>query len=129
MVAGAIVVGVGCAFGTYLAVRGPERGNSTIFSEVRRATSPDGAIDAVLASAEDLDEAPAYHVALVRRGMTMSQGKTVFVVDQVDGVEMLWRDPRTLFLKSPRGRVFRQLGRMTTTDPLLAEVKVEYGRR
>lgn len=129
MVAGSLAVGTVCACGAYFLVRGSDRPSATVFTEVRRATSPDGAIDAILASAEDTDSAASYQVAVARRGSTMSQGKTVFVVDQVDDVEMRWRDERTLYVKSPRGRVFRQLLRMNSTDPLLAEVKVEYGRR
>jgi hypothetical protein len=130
MVAGSLAVGTVCACGAYLVVRGSDRSiNSTVFTEVRRITSPDGAIDAILASAEDTDSAASYQVAVARRGLPMGQGKTVFVVDQVDGVELLWRDTRTLFVKSPRGRVFRQLLRMNSPDSLLAEVKVEYARQ
>ena len=130
MVAGSLAVGTVCACGAYLAVRGSDRSvNATVFTEVRRIPSPDGAIDAILATAEDTDSAASYQVTVARRGLTISQGKTVFVVDQVDGVELLWHDTRTLFVKSPRGRVFRQLLRMNSPDPLLAQVKVEYARR
>lgn len=109
---------------------GGDRTTSVAFQEVLRVTSPDGQIDAVLSTADGGDPGSfAYDVTLVRKGKSPKQGKTVFVADQVDGVDMAWKDPRTLTIKAPRGRVFRQIDRMPTTDPMLAQVRVEYGRR
>lgn len=107
-----------------------DRTSPVAFQEVLRVTSPDGEIDAVLSSAEGGDpDSFAYDVTLVRKGRSPKQGKTVFAADQVEGVDMAWKDPRTLSIKAPRGRVFRQVDRMPTTDPVLAQVRVEYGRR
>ena len=80
--------------------------------ELKRITSPDGAVDAILARVEtDSLSADGFAVYLVSVGkqldlQSLDFDRKVFYANRIDDLELVWREPKFLEIRYSRGDIF-----------------------
>jgi hypothetical protein len=80
--------------------------------ELKRVTSPDGVIDAILAEViTDSLSANAYAVYLAPAGTKLDLQSDVFerkafYANRIDGLELVWKEPKFLEVRYERGDIF-----------------------
>ncbi len=80
--------------------------------ELKRITSPDGAVDAILARVEaDSLSADGFAVYLGAAGkeldlQSLEFDRKVFYASRIDDLELVWREPKFLEIRYSRGDIF-----------------------
>jgi hypothetical protein len=82
--------------------------NSPDSREVKRATSPDGVVDIVVTSKDDVSATVATPTELyiVKRGEAWNEHSPILKGDNLEGLEANWQSPRQLEIGIQQGRVF-----------------------
>jgi hypothetical protein len=76
--------------------------------EIQRVLSPDGQVEAVLATSEPHTTiARTTHLYVVPRGRARTDADLIMVGDYFSGVSIIWKDSRLLQIHYVAGRVFK----------------------
>lgn len=98
--------------------------------ELRRITSPDGGVDAILAEViTDSLSANGYAVYLAPAGMKLDLqsiefDRKAFYANRIDGLDLVWREPKFLEIRYERGDIIDFRNNWWMKSDYIVEVRI-----
>jgi hypothetical protein len=99
-------------------------------NELKRVTSPDGAVDAILARVEtDSLSADGFAVYLASSGkeldlQSLNFDRKVFYANRIDDLELVWREPKFLEIRYSRGDIFDFRNNWWLRSDYIVEIRI-----
>ncbi len=98
--------------------------------ELKRVTSPDGAVDAILARVETASlSADGFAVYLAAAGkeidlQSLAFDRKVFYANRIDDLELMWREPKFLEIRYSRGDIFDFCNNWWLRSDYIVEIRI-----